>query len=102
MKHSINIGCLNVRGCRAKRIQNTIIEDCQRYDLQILVISETHLKGNSLDKHTTTDQYNKINSYSMFYNGNEHHTHHGVGLIIDQDLQPSFKRISDRICTASM
>ena len=70
--------------------------------LQKTVLVEAHLKGKGLEKHTTTDQYNKTNTFSMFYNGSEHHAHHGVGLIIDQDLKPSFKRISDRICTASM
>jgi exonuclease III len=91
-----------VRGIRTQKDQETLIEDCNNYNIQILAISETHLKGNGLKEYTTKNKYNQRTTYSFFYNGNENHTHHGVGLIIEKHLKPSFNHISNRICTATM
>ena len=98
----LNIGCLNVRGCQNLEERKTLIEDCQKYELQIFAVSETQLAGTSLEQHVTSDKDNTTTKYAFFHTGSDDNTHHGVGLIIDQDLSPTFKRISDRICAASI
>ena len=97
LRQKLNIGCLNVRGCQNLEERKTLIEDCQKYELQMFAVSETRLAGTSLEQHVTSD-----NKYAFFHTGSDHNTHHGVGLIVDQDLSPTFKRISDRICAASI
>ena len=38
----------------------------------------------------------------MYYTGNDNNKHHGVGLLINKELDTSFTRISDRICVAKV
>ena len=97
LRQKLNIGCLNVRGCQHLEERKTLIEDCQKYELQIFAVSETHLAGTSLEQDVTSDTDNTTTKYAFFHTGSDDNTHHGVGLIIDQDLPPTFKRISDRI-----
>ena len=102
LRQKLNIGCLNVRGCQnLEEWKTLIIEDCQKYELQIFAVSETHLAGTSLEQHVTSDK-DTTTKYAFFHTGSDDNTHHGVGIIIDQDLSPTFKRISDRICAASI
>ena len=102
LRQKINIGCLNVRGCQNLEERKTLIEDCQKYEFLIWADSDTHLAGTSLEQHLTSDKQNTTTKYAFFQTGSDDNTHHGVGLIIDQDLPPTFKRISDRICAASI
>ena len=102
LRQILNIGCLNVRGCQNLEEWKTLIEDCQKYELQMFAVSETHPAGTSLEQHVTSDKQNITTKYAFFHTGSDDNTHHGVGLIIDQNLSPTFKRISDRICAASI
>ena len=38
----------------------------------------------------------------MHYTGSDNNKHHGVGLLINKELDPSFTKISDRICVAKV
>ena len=38
----------------------------------------------------------------MYYAGSDTNKHHGVGLLINKELNPSFMKISDRICVAKV
>ncbi len=100
----LNIGALNVRGCQEKHQQTIIAKDDLRNDLDIIGISETHLKGQGLEEIHTTINDNKDapkhGDYLLFYTGSETNTHHGIGLLINKHLEPNFERISDWIYAA--
>ena len=105
LRQKLNIGCLIVRGCQHLEEWKTLIEDCQKYELQMFAVSETHIAGTSLEQHVTSDKDNTTTKYAFFHTGSDDNTHHGEGLIIDQDLSPTFKRFlkifladSSRIC----
>ena len=100
--HSLNVGTLNVQGCREESKQRNIIDDAFKYNLQILGLTETHIK----DEGTTTinvKRDNKIScTYQVFFSGIEDtHTFSGTGIAIEDSFHPCFKRISDRIATAN-
>ena len=38
----------------------------------------------------------------MYYTGSDTNKHHGVGLLINKELNPSFMKISDRNCVAKV
>ena len=68
LRQKLNIGCLNVRGCQNLEERKTlIIEDCQKYELQIFAVSETHLAGTSLEQHVTSDKDNTTTKYAFFH-----------------------------------
>ena len=97
-----NVGSLNVRGCRTIEEQNTLISDIYKYKIELLAVSETHIKGTGIKslKYQTKD--NNAQKYSFFWTGNDTNHHHGVGIIADETLNPRFYRISDRICSATI
>ena len=73
------------------------------YDLDILGLSETHIKGDALEE-IRAFQKEKPRDYLMYYyyTGSDTNKHHGVGLLINKELNPSFMKISDRICVAKV
>lgn len=94
---SLNIACLNVRGCKEEKQREIIIEDCFENNIQILAVSETHIGDTGLEEHTKGAR-----KYSLFYSGKAKDSHHGVGLIIDQELKPTFQAINERLCQAEI
>ena len=97
----LNVGTLNVRGCKARYQKQIVANDALNYDLAILGLSETHIKGNGLEE-IRAFQKDKYHEYLMYYTGSDNNKHHGVGLLINKELDPSFMRISDRICVAKV
>ena len=98
----LNIGTLNVKGCREEVKQQTICEDAAKYDLNILGITETHVEKETLDD-ITIKENNKIKHYKLYHGGIKGTNYYtGVGVIIEEALNPRFKRISDRILTANI
>ena len=100
--HSLNVGTLNVQGCREESKQRNIIDDAFKYNLQILGLTETHVK----DEGTTTINVKRDNrisrTYQVFFSGIEDtNTFSGTGIAIEDSLHPRFKRISDHIATAN-
>ena len=70
-------------------------------DIGILGLSETHIKGDGLEE-IRAFQKEKHRDYLMYYAGSDTNKHHGVGLLINKELNPSFMKISDRICVAKV
>ncbi len=102
--NKLNIGCLNVRGCKESHQQTTLIEDINNYNLHIIATPETHINDDSLKTFKITSKQNEQREYSFFNVGKSdtNSRTHGIGLIIDQQLKPEFKKISDRICMATI
>ena len=67
--HSLNVGTLNVQGCREESKQRNIIDDALKYNQQILGLTETHVK----DEGTTTINVKRDNmisrTYQVFFRG---------------------------------
>ena len=98
----LNIGTLNVRGSRDEVKMETIAKDAANYNLQILGITETHVKEESNTKIAVKSEQN-IRTYN-YYNGGivEGNTYAGVGVLIDADLESKVNRVTDRICTCEV
>ena len=101
-----NVGTLNIRGCKDPYNRNILAKDALRYDLQILSVQETHLKHQNNQGFENIvallDSPKRSRTYNFFYCGSHKNTHHGVGLLINSALNPTFNRISDRICSAKI
>ena len=91
----MNFGCLNVRGIRREQEKQKLVDDAQKYHVQVLAIQETHLPGSGALELKTSDGKD---TYDLFYTGEEENKYHGVGIVVDQALKPQFKRLTDRIC----
>ena len=95
---SLNLGTFNVRGLvNNKEIDNVrlqqLINDCDRYKVDVCAIQETHCTKfivKSCKSSTSGKLYNFINFES------ESH-HHGIGFVVCEDLQFTFKKIHERI-----
>ena len=46
----MNVGSLNVRGCREHYQKQIVGNDAMNYDLDMLGLSETHIKGDGLEE----------------------------------------------------
>ena len=96
----LNVGTLNVRGCKARYQKQIVANDALNYDLDILVLSETHIKGEGFEE-IRAFQKDKYLDYLMYYTESDNNKT-SVGLLINKELDPSFTRISDRICVANV
>ena len=96
----LNIGTLNVRGCKTKEERKTVCKDAYQYHLQALAITETHMLG---EKDIETIKI-KDTEFILYSNGiiESENSFTGVGVIVDKDLNPDFERINDRICKAEL
>ena len=88
----VKFGTLNVRGLRNN--VDSVIEDFEKYDLDILAIQETHLP-----EYEDLQNYNGISVNLVKDKGD---TNHGTGIIVRKGLNPTFRRINGRICTAEI
>ena len=101
----INFGTLNVRGCQEDYEIKTACRDANRYNIQILGITETHIKG---DEETIVleiedeKQKTKREYYCYFGGIKDDNVFSGVGVIIEKEMAPKFNRITDRVCTAEI
>ena len=97
----INFGTLNLNGCKTheEKLQ-TIAEDAYRYNIQILGVTETHLPEEETLNIEVKDKKKKY----IFYNSGikEKNIFTGTGILIEENIEAKFKRISDRICTAKI
>ena len=98
---TLNVGTLNVQGCRDEFKQSINLEDALNYDLHIIGLTETHV----IDEGTKTFIVKKNNTNracELFVSGiKDHNTYTGTAIVIQSDFRPRFKRITDRISTAS-
>ena len=100
-KDLFNVGTLNVRGITTNDKVIATTEDVRKYNLNVLVIPETHITmEEDIDEITLNKpDINKYTIYSVNKKGNHHH---GIGMIIKQEHKPTFNKISDRICKAEL
>lgn len=96
--HKLNFGILNVRGCKTTFEKQILAEDAANYDIDILGISETHIKQEDFEEITVYKNNKKV-EYQLFYTGNN--SNHGVGLLLKKDLKAKVKTVSERICVAN-
>ena len=95
----INFGTLNVRGSREDYDKEILYRDVGQYNIQILGFTESHIIGE--ERSEDVNIKNEIRKYQYFGGGIIGiNTYSGVGCIIDASLEPTFKRITDRICVA--
>ena len=70
---TINVGSLNVGGIRKEQDKQILVDDAQKYHMQVLAIQETHLPGNSALELKTSDGKD---TYDLFYTDEEENKYH--------------------------
>ena len=100
---TLNLGTFNTQRCTKQVKQKQLCQDAFKYNLQILGITETAITKESKKK-VKIKYGNKTEEYYMYHGGieDENNNATGVGIIIQKDLEPTFKRITDRICKAEL
>ena len=94
----INIGTLNTQGCQDILKLPSIAKDAERYNVQILALTETHLVNQEIEVIKVEKK-----RYNVYHNGIEgKNIYSGVGILIEEDIPAVFRRISDRICVAEI
>ena len=98
----IKVRTLNVQGCRKEDKQQLIYQDALKYGLQILGITETHVVREDILTITARHQ-TKQRRYKVYHGGIQcTYQYTGTCFLIEESLNPRFKRISDRILTAKI
>ena len=86
-----------MRGCKDSNKRQTIVEDCYLNDIQILGFQETHMDSNGIEKYTSKEK-----TYILYHCGEAGNKYHGVGIIVEENLKPTFKQINARICLCTI
>ncbi len=95
----LTTGSLNVRGIKDTEQQMQLADDMKKYNLDILGIQETHLRGTgSIDIKTSDNK----EVFELYYTGPKDNSYHGVGIITRKDLQADYKTISEIVCMATI
>ena len=97
----LNFGSLNTRGIKTVEhndgsrslFLSNILSDIRKNNIDVIGIQESHL-GEHEYKQNEKD-------YVCFFVNDENNAHHGAGIIIRSIYNPTFRRISPRVCTAS-
>ena len=84
-----------MRGIKTDEEGEALATDAINYDLHILAITETHSEEDTYEDITIKDENGTIHKY-LLYATNK------TGLLIRKDLNPTIKKITDRICTAKI
>ena len=95
MNKYINCATLNVRGIKTDEERQALAADALNYDVHILAITETHLTEDTYENISIKDDNGSTHNY-LLYATNK------AGLLIRKDLNPTIKKITDRICTAKI
>ena len=94
-----NIGTLNVRGIGNDDDKFALAEDADKYKIDILTLSETHIAEEECLYEIDSAERQ---SYVLYGCNDEGNHHHGVGFIIRKELEPEFVRITGRIAQATI
>ena len=86
----MKIATWNIRGLLEESKLKTLERDLIRYNLDILAVQETHIRG--------TDKKLIGNQYTFYHTGPTNHSHHGVGIIVRNQYIGNFKVISEKMC----
>ena len=82
------IGSLNCRGLSKEDKQFTLIDDFSKYNLDIIALQETKIRGEGIIK--------PLNSFSL-YSADCSNSYHGVGFIVKYGVDCSFTSFSNRL-----
>ena len=97
----LNVGTLNVQGCRDVYKQQAIYSDTLKHNINILALTR-HIVEEYCEI-VTVDDEEKHKKYCVYHGGiTVENTFCGVGFVIEEELQTKFSRISDRIIQASL
>ena len=98
----IKVKILNVQGCQKEDKQQFIWKDALKYVLKILGITRTHFLQEKILTITARHQ-TKQRRYKVYHGGLQSTNQYTVtGFLIEESLNPRFKRISDKISTAKI
>ena len=95
----LKVATFNTQGLRSCKIKRKkITEDAERYDIQVMGITETHIKESTVEHFKS-----KQKRYTIYHNGIEEESQFtGVGIVIEEDIPATFTRVNDRICYAEL
>ena len=71
----------------------TLMKDVNKHEIDALAIQETHFPEFEYEQ--------KEKDYKVFCVNEVGNIHHGAGIVIKSKYNPTFKRISTRVCTAT-
>ena len=81
-KSRINVGCWNVRSVKQEATQVFLVHEMEKYNIDILCISETRISGSGSIVITAPET---LHQFHFFYSGVEDNSGlHGVGFIMNQ------------------
>ena len=101
--NKFNIGTLNIRGCITNEQQNLATIDAGNYNIDILALTETHIKEETLIKNFNVVAADQQKVEYIFFSSNlDNNSFGGIGFIIKKELNPTFKVRNNRICTANI
>ena len=81
-KSRINVGCWNVRSAKQEATQAFLVHEMEKYNIDILCISETRISGSGSIVITAPET---LHQFHFFYSGVEDNSGlHGVGFIMNQ------------------
>ncbi|KAK2713822.1 hypothetical protein QYM36_009640 [Artemia franciscana] len=81
-KSRINVGCWNVRSVKQEATQAFLVHEMEKYNIDILCISETRISGSGSIVITAPET---LHQFHFFYSGVEDNSGlHGVGFIMNQ------------------
>ena len=101
-KNLLNFGTLNTRGLKKLKHNDgslslnlsNVVSDIKKNKIDVLAIQETHL-GEEVY------QQNEQDFVSFFVNEKDN-PHHGAGIVTRTIYNPTFTKISSRVCTANL
>ena len=91
-----NIATLNVRGINNDNDKLVLVQDAAKYKADIIALSETHIP----QEECLYEIRGEKGSYILYSCNKAENTYHGVGFLIRKELEPDFKRITERIAIA--
>ena len=100
MNQRINrIATFNIRGINNDYDKLLLAMDADKYKTEIIALSQTHIPEEELLCKIRTNK----TTYILFScNNNKEKAQHGAGFLIKENLNPIFKRITDRRATATI
>jgi len=84
-----------VRGIKTDEQKEILAKDATKYDLHVLSIPETHLTEDTMAEISVRDENGKLYC-SILYATNK------TGILIRKELNPTIKKIDERICIATV
>ena len=98
-----NFATLNVRGCKSTEELRKLAMDALNYNTKIITISETHIPlEEEIYEISVENKSGKKGTYVIYTVNSKGNHHHGVGILVEKNLNPTFTKVTERICTATI